>query len=94
MHTNVQIAVATNNFEMARQAIAKKRKLQGAAALLQRNHIGVHEMYEVEYRLNDIADAHLEIALNTLKDPIVYPTTQAKVDTLASTLGRKTFFLN
>lgn len=91
MHTNVQIAIATNNFEMARQAIAKKRKLQEAAALLNRNHIGVHEMYEVENRLNEIADAHLDIALTALKDPIGYPTTRAKIENLAKALGLRPF---
>lgn len=91
MHSQVQIAIATNNFEMARASIAKKRKIQEAAALLIRNHIGVNETHEIEERLNDIADAHLEVVLNTLKDPIVYPTTRAKIENLAKALGLRPF---
>lgn len=91
MHSQVQIAVAINNFEMARQTIAKKRKLREAAALLNRNHIGVHEMHEIEERLNYIADAHLEVALTTLKDPIAYPTTRAKIEHLAKALALRPF---
>lgn len=92
MHTNVQIAVATNNFEMARQTIAKKRKINEAVILLQRNNVGVHETHEVEERLSDIAQAHLSLALTTLAMADGFGSTKAKIEYLAKTLGLQPFY--
>lgn len=91
MHSQVQIAVATNNFEMARASIVKRRKIQEAVVLLQRNHIGVNDTDEAEEHLDGITDAHLNDALRALNDVDGYRTTQEKINQIAKIIGKQPF---
>lgn len=91
MHNGIQLAVATDNFEMARQNINKKRRLQEAAVLLQRNHIGVNETHDIEERYNNIAQVHLENAFRAIDETSNYPTTQGMIHYLAKVLNRPSF---
>lgn len=91
MHTQVQLAVATNNYDMARQTIDKKRKLREAAVLLQRNSIGVNDLGEVEERLDDVAQHHLNDACRALGEVVEYRTTQEKILHIAKIIARPTF---
>ena len=91
MPSQTQLAVATNNFEMARQTINKKRKLQDAAGLLQRNSIGVNAISEAEERLDDIAQHHLNDACRALGEGVEYYTTREKILLIAKIIVRPAF---